>query len=60
MIKDITIGDISIDCKKPVEQQTFYADLTGWDKQTLYDCPALVAENERKRGNNMEKIVLFL
>lgn len=41
----ITIGDISIDCREPEKTQSFYAALTGWEKCTMYGCPALTAEN---------------
>ena len=45
MIDGIAIGDISIDCKEPEKLRDFYAALTGWQKRTMYDCPALIAEN---------------
>ncbi|MDR1062236.1 MAG: VOC family protein [Clostridiales bacterium] len=41
----IYIGDISIDCAQPQRTREFYAELTGWERQTLYNCPALIAEN---------------
>lgn len=41
MIKDITIGDISIDCANPEQTRDFYAALTGWEKREVYGCPAL-------------------
>lgn len=44
MIKGIAIGDISIDCQKPETLRAFYAGLTGWEKRTMYDCPALISE----------------
>jgi hypothetical protein len=45
MISNITIGDISIDCRHPERLRDFYAALTGWEKRVLYSCPALVADN---------------
>ena len=46
MIDKITLGDISIDCKDPETLREFYAELTGWDRQTMFGWPALVAEND--------------
>jgi predicted enzyme related to lactoylglutathione lyase len=45
MIIGLSIGDISIDCKEPERLRDFYASLTGWDKRSMFDCPALIAEN---------------
>lgn len=45
MIKDIAIGDISIDCTDPERLRRFYAELTGWESLTLYGCPAVIAGN---------------
>lgn len=45
MIKDIAIGDISIDCAAPERLRRFYAELTGWESRTLYGCPAVVSGN---------------
>jgi hypothetical protein len=45
MIKDIAIGDISIDCAVPEKLCEFYAKLTGWQIHVLYGYPAVVAEN---------------
>jgi len=39
-----TIGDIAIDCTDPECTREFYSALTGWEKRTLWDCPALVAD----------------
>lgn len=44
MISNLTIGDISIDCKEPEKLRDFYAELFGWEKRTLYNCPALIVE----------------
>ena len=44
-MKGICIGDISIDCANPHKTRDFYANLLGWEKKTLYDCPAIVSEN---------------
>ena len=44
MIKGITVGDISIDCREPEKLREFYANLTGWEKRTMYNCPALISE----------------
>jgi len=45
MINGITLGDISIDCQQPEKLRNFYANLTGWDTQLMYDCPALIADS---------------
>jgi len=45
MIHGLTIGDVSIDCANPERTRMFYADLTGWERRTLFGCPALIAEN---------------
>ncbi|MHB8963487.1 MAG: VOC family protein [Saccharofermentanales bacterium] len=39
------MGDISIDCSKPVLTRNFYAEFTGWEKREAYGCPALVGDN---------------
>ncbi|MDR0531235.1 MAG: VOC family protein [Oscillospiraceae bacterium] len=44
MMTGFCIGDISIDCADPPRTREFYAALTGWERQTLWGCPALVAE----------------
>jgi catechol 2,3-dioxygenase-like lactoylglutathione lyase family enzyme len=45
MIQNLTIGDISIDCKNPEQTRGFYAELFGWEKRTMYGCPAVIADN---------------
>ena len=45
MLKGITIGDISIDCKEPEKLRDFYAAMLGGEKQTMYDWPTLICEN---------------
>lgn len=45
MIKNLTIGDIAIDCREPDKLRDFYAGLTGWEQHVMYNCPALIAEN---------------
>lgn len=45
MIDNLTIGDLSIDCKEPEELRNFYAALTGWEPRIMYGCPALIANN---------------
>ncbi|MDR0491091.1 MAG: VOC family protein [Oscillospiraceae bacterium] len=42
MIKGFTLGDISIDCREPERLREFYANVSGWEKQTMFDCPALI------------------
>ncbi len=44
MICGIRIGDLAIDCRQPEQTRAFYAKLTGWEKRTMYACPALVSE----------------
>jgi catechol 2,3-dioxygenase-like lactoylglutathione lyase family enzyme len=46
MIDGITIGDISIDCTEPEKLRGFYAELTGWETLTLWNCPALISDNK--------------
>lgn len=46
MVKGICIGDISIDCNDTENLRNFYANLLGWEKKTMYDCPAVVGEND--------------
>ncbi|GHV06058.1 glyoxalase/bleomycin resistance/dioxygenase family protein [Clostridia bacterium] len=45
MINNLTIGDLSIDAGNPEKLRGFYAALTGWERRTLYNCPALIADN---------------
>jgi len=45
MIRNLSIGDISIDCANPQKTRDFYAALTGWEKLEAYGCPALVGDN---------------
>lgn len=45
MIKGICIGDISINCNDAENLRNFYANLLGWEKKNMYDCPAVVSEN---------------
>lgn len=45
MIKGICVGDISIDCKDTTNLCDFYANLLGWEKRIMYDCPAVVSGN---------------
>ena len=45
MISGITIGDISIDCKDGERTCGFYAELLGWEKRFMYNCPALIGKN---------------
>ncbi len=45
MIKGIEIGDITIDCNDTAMLQNFYANILGWEKKTMYDCPAVVSKN---------------
>jgi predicted enzyme related to lactoylglutathione lyase len=45
MIKDITIGDLMIDCTNANRAREFYANLTGWEKLIAYDCLALNTNN---------------
>jgi len=44
MIKGITLGSISIDCKNPVRLSTFYSDMLGWRKDEMYGSPVVVSE----------------
>lgn len=45
MVENICIGDISIDCNDTTKLRDFYAELLGWEKKTMYDCPAVVGKN---------------
>jgi predicted enzyme related to lactoylglutathione lyase len=45
MIKNLTIGDISIDCKESEKLCVFYSELFGWERRTMYNCPALISDN---------------
>ncbi len=45
MIKDITIGDITIDCSDDARIREFYANLTGWERIVAYGSLALKAYN---------------
>jgi len=44
MIPDLTIGDLMIDCADAQRTRDFYADLTGWERTTAYNCLALNAD----------------
>ena len=43
MVNGIIIGDLSIDSKDPDSLQSFYAGLLGWEKRTMWNCPALLS-----------------
>ncbi|MDR1821474.1 MAG: VOC family protein [Oscillospiraceae bacterium] len=43
MAENLTLGDISIDCKAPLTLRDFYAELTGWEKRAMYGWPALIS-----------------
>ena len=45
MIKDITIGDLTIDCTNANRAREFYANLTGWEKTIAFGCLALKTNN---------------
>jgi hypothetical protein len=45
MIRDVTIGDISIDCANPEQTCDFYAVLTGWPKCEAYGCKAVTSSD---------------
>jgi len=45
MIKGIALTHLFVDCKNPQDLREFYHRLTGWDKQTVYDAPSLIAQN---------------
>jgi predicted enzyme related to lactoylglutathione lyase len=45
MTENITIGDLSIDAVNPEKLRDFYAALTGWQKKSAFNCPALTTEN---------------
>jgi catechol 2,3-dioxygenase-like lactoylglutathione lyase family enzyme len=47
MIKNLTIGDLTIDCANAERARDFYADLMGWEKTTAYGALAV------KTGNGM-------
>jgi Acetyltransferases, including N-acetylases of ribosomal proteins len=42
--REITIGDITIDCTDPIRTRDFYAKLTGWEKCEAYGCSALIGD----------------
>ena len=45
MVRNITIGDLTIDCANAYRAREFYAGLTGWEKTIAFDCLALKAYN---------------
>ena len=45
MIKNLTIGDLMIDCENAERARDFYANLTGWEKTFAFDCLALKTYN---------------
>lgn len=45
MMKGICLGNIAIDCKDAQKLQNFYAELLGWEKFDMYDCPAVRSKN---------------
>lgn len=45
MMDGIFLSNISIDCKDGVKLQIFYAELLGWEKLEIYDCPAIKSPN---------------
>ncbi|MDR1068057.1 MAG: VOC family protein [Clostridiales Family XIII bacterium] len=46
MIDGITVGNIAIDCVTPEKLRDFYAELTGWEALTLWNCPALISSDK--------------
>lgn len=45
MIKGICLGDIALDCKDAQKLQNFYVELLGWEKLTIYGCPAVRSDH---------------
>jgi hypothetical protein len=41
----LTLSNISVDSVAPEKLRDFYAELTGWSRHTLWDCPAIVDES---------------
>ena len=54
MVNGIIIGDFSIDSKAPDSLQAFYAGLLGWEKRTMWNCPAL---NRADNGENLRNVL---
>jgi hypothetical protein len=40
------MGSVSIDCVEPEKLCGFYADMTGWETTTYWNCPALVSDDK--------------
>ncbi|MFT3983039.1 MAG: VOC family protein [Lachnospiraceae bacterium] len=45
MVRNIAIGDLTIDCADAYRAREFYSELTGWEKTIAFDCLALKAYN---------------
>ena len=45
MIKNLTIGDLTIDCANAERARDFYADVKGWEKTTAYGALAVKTNN---------------
>ena len=45
MIKGACLGNVGVDCKDALRLQNFYAELLGWEKRVMYDCPAVCSPN---------------
>lgn len=45
MISGICLGNVAIDCKDSEKLQNFYAELLGWEKCKMYDCPAVRSQS---------------
>ena len=43
MVNGIIIGDLSIDSADSDRLQAFYVGLLGWEKRTMWNCPAVVS-----------------
>ena len=41
MIKEVTLGDVLVDCDDAKKLRGFYAGLLGWESCELYDAPAV-------------------
>ena len=41
MINGINLGTLDIDSKDPIALCDFYAEMLGWEKTKLYNCPSL-------------------
>lgn len=45
VIKNMTLGDVTVDCREPEKLRDFYAGMAGWERRVMYDWPAAITDS---------------